>query len=75
MASGTISGTEKHEFGSLTELTWGGKDKIQIEETGEERTFILDGDSINMTGFCEGPGYIIGFGDCEGTVLPAHEDN
>lgn len=28
LASGTISGVEKHEFGSLTELTWGGKEKI-----------------------------------------------
>jgi fumarylacetoacetase len=75
LASGTISGPEKSEYGSLTELTWGGRDKIQIEETGEERLFIQDGDSINMTGFCEGPDYIIGFGDCEGKVLPALEDN
>lgn len=75
LASGTISGVEKHEYGSLTELTWGGKDKIQIEETGEERVFIQDGDSINMTGYCEGPDYVIGFGDCEGKILPALSDD
>jgi len=48
LASGTISGVEPSEFGSLTELTWAGRDKIKIEETGEERVFIQDGDSIKM---------------------------
>jgi fumarylacetoacetase len=75
LASGTISGVEKEEFGSLTELTWGGRDKIKIEETEEERVFIQDGDSINMTGYCEGEGFVIGFGDCEGRVLPAMGDD
>ena len=71
LATGTISGVEKSEWGSLLELTWNGRDKIPIPETGEERLFIQDGDSILMTGFCEGPGYTIGFGECEGKILPA----
>lgn len=57
LASGTISGVEKSEWGSLLELTWNGRDKIKIEETGEERLFIQDGDSILMTGYCEGEGF------------------
>jgi len=36
LATGTISGVEKGEWGSLLELTWNGRDKILIEETGEE---------------------------------------
>ena len=40
---------------------------------GEKRKFIKDGDNIIVTGFCQGDGYRIGFGKCEGRVLPAHE--
>ncbi len=24
-----------------------------------------------MTGYCVGQGYLVGFGECEGTILPA----
>lgn len=50
LGSGTISGTEKSEYGSMLELTWGGKDKIQLPN-GEERVFLKDGDSLHMDGF------------------------
>jgi len=74
LGSGTISGTEKSQYGSMLELCWGGKEPIQLP-TGEERKFLLNGDSVVLRGVCKGAGYTIGFGDCEGTVLPALDDS
>ncbi|MBO6602213.1 MAG: fumarylacetoacetase [Roseicyclus sp.] len=73
LGSGTISGAEPSARGSLLELSWGGKEPITLE-TGEERSFIEDGDTLTLTGAARGDGYKIGFGDCVGTVLPAAED-
>lgn len=70
LGSGTISGPTKPERGSLLELSWGGKEPITLE-TGEERSFIEDGDTITLRGAALGDGYRIGFGDCSGKVLPA----
>ena len=58
----------------MLELCWGGKEEIKLSN-GEVRKFLVDGDSINLTGHCQGNGFKIGFGDCEGTVLPAHDDS
>lgn len=74
LGSGTISGPEKHERGSIMELCWGGKEPIALPN-GEERCFLKDGDSINLTGFAKGNGYQIGFGNCEGTIQPALDDS
>jgi fumarylacetoacetase len=39
---------------------------------GETRTFLQDGDTVSLRAFCEREGYArIGFGRCEGIVLPA----
>ncbi|WP_137702116.1 fumarylacetoacetase [Marimonas lutisalis] len=73
LGSGTISGATKHERGSLLELSWGGKEPITLD-TGEERSFLLDGDTLTLHGECHGDGYTIGFGNCAGTILPALED-
>ncbi|WP_323783526.1 fumarylacetoacetase [Leisingera sp.] len=73
LGSGTISGATKESRGSLLELSWGGKEPITLE-TGEERSFIADGDTLTLKGVAKGDGYTIGFGDCKGTVLPALED-
>jgi fumarylacetoacetase len=70
LGSGTISGAEKHERGSLLELSWGGKEPLTLD-TGDTRTFIEDGDTITLTGTARGDGYQIGFGTCTGTVQPA----
>ena len=70
LGSGTISGTDKTAFGSLLEITWGGKEPLTLD-SGETRTFIEDGDTLTLHGHAEGEGYIIGFGACEGTILPA----
>ena len=71
IATGTVSGKEKDERGCLLELTWRGKEPIQLPN-GEERRFLEDGDEIIMKGFCEREGFKrIGFGECRGRILPA----
>ncbi len=70
LGSGTISGPEKDQFGSLLELTWGGKEPLTLN-SGETRTFLEDGDIMTLAGFAQGEGYRIGFGDCTGKILPS----
>jgi fumarylacetoacetase len=70
VASGTISGKDPKSFGSMLELSWRGSKPIHLS-SGEERTFLRDGDTVTMTGRCVGPGYTIGFGEVSGTILPA----
>ena len=70
MASGTISGPTPESYGSLLELTWRGANKIELPG-GEVRTFVQDGDRVVMTGWAQGEGYRIGFGEAAATVLPA----
>lgn len=70
LGSGTISGDQKHQRGSLLELSWGGKEPITLE-TGETRSFLEDGDTLTLHGHAQGDGYRIGFGICTGTILPA----
>ncbi|MGE0434058.1 MAG: fumarylacetoacetase [Planctomycetota bacterium] len=70
LASGTISGPEKESRGCLLERTWRGAEPIDLPD-GSQRKFILDGDTIVMTGWAQGDGYRVGFGECRGQVLPA----
>ncbi len=70
-ATGTISGTEEGTFGSMLELAWRGTKPIVMEETGEERRFIEDGDTVFLSGYCQGQGHRVGFGTLENQVLPA----
>jgi fumarylacetoacetase len=70
LASGTISGPTPDSSGSLIELTWRGERPLKLTG-GEERKFLQDGDRVVMTGWCEGAGYRVGFGECSGRVLPA----
>jgi len=56
----------------LLELTWGGKELLELPN-GETRRFLLDGDEVILRGYCEREGYArIGFGECRGEVLRAH---
>ncbi|MDB5879621.1 MAG: fumarylacetoacetase, partial [Variovorax sp.] len=69
--SGTLSGTEPDQAGSLLELSLGGKQAISLPN-GEKRTFLEDGDTLTLRGFCERDGAArIGLGEVTGTVLPA----
>ncbi len=70
MASGTISGPEPHEFGSMLELTWRGTKPIKLSD-GSERKFVNDHDTLIIRGHCEKDGKRVGFGECAATVLPA----
>lgn len=71
LASGTVSGADRRARGCLLELTSRGKDPVTLP-TGEQRTFLEDGDEVILRGFCEREGFRrIGLGSCRGTILPA----
>ncbi len=70
MASGTISGKERESFGSMLELSWNGSDVVKLE-SGTERRFIEDGDTVIMKGIAEKDGIRVGFGELKAKVLPA----
>jgi fumarylacetoacetase len=70
LGSGTISGPEKSQRGSLLEISWNGTEPVELA-SGIARTFLEDGDSLVMRGWCQGDGYRIGFGEVEGAILPA----
>ncbi|CAM0139194.1 hypothetical protein VKS41_002406 [Umbelopsis sp. WA50703] len=70
--TGTLSGPTKESYGSLLELSWNGTQDVSLKD-GTTRKFLEDGDTLNMTGYCESSeGWRIGFGECVGTILPAH---
>lgn len=71
LGTGTLSGPTLDQAAALIELTLGGKQPLQLPN-GESRTFLLDGDTVVLRGWCEKAGAArIGFGECWGTVLPA----
>ncbi|MEP2954191.1 MAG: fumarylacetoacetase [Sulfitobacter sp.] len=70
LGSGTISGPEKSQRGSLLELSWGGKEPITLAD-GSSRSFVEDGDTLTLTGHAQGDGFRVGFGSCTGTIRPA----
>jgi len=69
-ASGTISGPTSDAYGSMLELSWGGKKTLKLKD-GSERKFILDNDTIIMRAYAEKNGVRIGFGESVTKVLPA----
>jgi fumarylacetoacetase len=70
LGSGTISGPEKDQRGSLLEISWNGTEPVELAP-GVKRSFLEDGDSLVMRGWCQGDGYRVGFGEVEGTIVPA----
>jgi fumarylacetoacetase len=69
--SGTVSGPSRGSLGSLLELSWNATIDIELSD-GSTRTFLEDGDTVVLRGWCQAEGYArIGFGECAGTVLPA----
>jgi len=69
-ASGTISGAEKDQRGSLLELSWGGREPFVVDD--RERTFLEDGDTVTLRATAPGTlGGRIALGEVTGTVLPA----
>ena len=70
LASGTISGPTPDSLGSMLELAWKGTRPIALA-SGESRVFLQDGDRLTLTGWCQGNGYRVGFGEVSGRVTPA----
>lgn len=71
LGTGTISAPTADGYGSLMEISQGGKAKIVLP-TGEERAFVEDGDEIVMRAVASAEGYVaIGFGECRAIVEPA----
>ena len=69
LASGTISGPTEESRGCMLELTWRGANPLKLPN-GETRKWLEDGDTLKISGWCEGDGYRVGFGDVSGRVLP-----
>ncbi len=70
LASGTVSGADKHSRGCLLELSWRGTEPIELPD-GESRTFLQNGDEVILSGHCEQDGAArVGFGECRGIVEP-----
>jgi fumarylacetoacetase len=70
MASGTISGPTPDSYGSLLELAWNGTRPIALAGGGT-RAFLEDGDEVVITGYAQGKGYRVGFGEARGRIAPA----
>lgn len=69
IGSGTVSGPSKEARGCLLELAWRGTESIKLP-TGEQRTFLEDGDQVVFRGSCSRPGAArIGFGVCSGLIV------
>jgi fumarylacetoacetase len=67
-ASGTVTGAERHQRGSLLELSWGGREPFTLDD-GSRRTFLEDGDTVTISGWAPGPGgRRIDLGEVVGTI-------
>ena len=69
-ASGTVSGIDRGEWGSLLELAWRGERPIPLSD-GSVRSFLQDGDTLAVTGRAAVGEVAVGFGEVSGTVVPA----
>jgi len=71
LGTGTLSGPQPGQGGSLLELSRGGKEPVRLPG-GETRTFLEDGDTLTIRAWCEAPGAVrIGLGSVSGTIEPA----
>ncbi len=69
LASGTISGPTPDSLGCLLEITKNGKEPLNLPG-GENRTYLQDGDTMILTGWAQGEGYRVGFGEVRTKILP-----
>src|SRR5207248_8415831 len=68
LASGTISGPTEESRGCMLELTWRGANPLKLPN-GETRKWLEDGDRLTISGWCEGDGYRVGFGEVNARIL------
>jgi fumarylacetoacetase len=68
LGTGTLSGEARESFGSLIELSQGGKTPLALAN-GETRSFLENGDEVIMTAHAAREGFRgIGFGECRGRI-------
>ncbi len=72
LATGTISGPEPDSYGSMLEIAWKGTKPLRLAG-GDTRVSLHDGDCVTMSGWCQGAGYRVGFGETTAKILPARE--
>ena len=68
LASGTISGPTEESRGSMLELTWRGANPLKLPD-GETRKWLEDGDRLTISGWAQGDGYRVGFGEVTGRIV------
>lgn len=71
LASGTISGQKPDSYGSMLELSLGGKQPIALD-SDTQRAFLEDGDTLIITGFCQKDGIRLGFGEVSGKIVASN---
>ena len=70
-ASGTVSGPEASQRGSLIELSENGTEPVRLAD-GTTRSFLEDGDEVVISATAPGPGgTTVGLGEVRGRVEPA----
>jgi len=70
-ASGTVSGPDRGQLGSLLEMSWNGTDPVKLPD-GSTRAWLEDSDEVAITATAPGPDATrIGVGEARGQILPA----
>jgi fumarylacetoacetase len=70
-ASGTVSGHEPDQRGSLIELTWNGAEPLKLTD-GSTRSFLEDGDTVTISATAPAAdGGRLSLGEVTGTIVPA----
>jgi fumarylacetoacetase len=69
-ASGTVSGPDPQEWGSLLELAWRGERPIGLSD-GSVRAFLEDGDTLTVSARAAAKEGTVGLGEVSGTIAPA----
>ena len=70
LASGTISGPTEESRGCMLELTWRGANPLKLSERRRAQ-MARRRRPLTITGWCEGDGYRVGFGEVGGCVTPS----
>ena len=72
IGTGTLSTDSDQGLGSLLEISRGGNAPVELP-SGEERSFLEDGDEVTLKAWCEAEGAArIGFGECVSRVVAAN---
>jgi fumarylacetoacetase len=71
LGTGTISAPTPDGYGSMLELTRGGREPVTLP-SGETRKFLGDGDEVIFRAYARRDGFVqIGFGECRGKIVAA----